>query len=136
MFRVFILRINLQFPFILFRLGLSHGNFEIIEERVVVTILLEPIAEIVESEPPANVDDSQILEDSCGLFEFCFVELLLEQLSKVATESVDQFSLVVDKQSQIAMDHIFIFRNVQNAVYLNIVDLAWHFKLNNTTLTL
>ena len=128
MFQVFILRINLQIPFILFRLGLSHGNFEIIEERVIVTILLEPIVEIVESEPPSNVDDSQILEDSCRLFEFCLIELLLEQLSKVATQSVDQFSLVVDKQPQIAIDHIFILRNVQHTVYLNIVYPAWHFK--------
>jgi hypothetical protein len=61
-------------------------------------------------------DDTQVLEDSGGLFELCFVELLLEQLSETVAKPVYQFSLEVDQQSQIAIYHIVFLCDVEHAV--------------------
>lgn len=80
-------------------LGLAGGGAVVLEKEVVVAVLLEPAAEVVERQSLPDVDDSEELEDGACLLELGLVELLLEQLAEVVRHAVHQPVLVVDQQA-------------------------------------
>jgi hypothetical protein len=94
---LFVIEIKFQVALHFFKFGLSHCIFEVFKERVIISILFEPGAKIVEIKSLSYVNDSQKLEDSGGLFKLCFVELFFKQFAEAISESIDQSILIINQ---------------------------------------